>query len=127
MQTRPHVLKSFANEGREEIWSDREAITSLYWTIPNSGEVWEGGIQVRVTTVTGRSSRHLSRISAKEVLEGTRGYCIAGSGTTRHEFDISRTSDQDLGPKESCHKAQDDQVLKDPMEQPYGRRSNMEE
>jgi hypothetical protein len=57
------MLKSFTNEGREEIWSDREAITSLYWTIPNSGEVWEGGIQVRVTTITDRSSRHLPRIS----------------------------------------------------------------
>jgi hypothetical protein len=43
------------------------------------------------------------------------------------DFYISRTSDQDLGPKESCHKAQDDQVLQDPMEQPYGRRSNMGE
>jgi hypothetical protein len=32
-----HVyLKVFANEGRKEIWSEREAITSLYWTIPNS-------------------------------------------------------------------------------------------
>jgi hypothetical protein len=121
------VLKGLTNEGREEIWSDKEAITSLYWTIPNSGEVWEGGIQVRVTTVIGRSSRHLSRISAKKVLEGTRGCCIAGSGTTRHGFDISRTSDHDLGPKESCHKAQDDQVLQDTMEQPYGRRSNMGE
>jgi hypothetical protein len=55
----------------------------------SSGEVWEGGIQVRVSTVTGRSSRHLPRISAKEVFEGTRGCCIAGSGTTRHGFDIS--------------------------------------
>jgi hypothetical protein len=27
--------------------------------------------------------------------------------------------------QESCHKAQDDQVLQDPMEQPHGRRSNM--
>jgi hypothetical protein len=34
---------------------------------------------------------------------------------------------KDLGPKESCHKAQDDQILQDPMEQPHGRRSNMGE
>jgi hypothetical protein len=68
--------------------------------------VWEGGIQVIVTTVIGRSSRHIPCISAKEVFEGTRGCCIAGSGTTRHGLDISRTSNQDLGPKESCHKAQ---------------------
>jgi hypothetical protein len=124
---RPRVLKGFANEEREEIWSDREAITSLYWTIPNSGEVWEGGIQDRVTTIIGRSSWHLPRIVAKEVFEATRGYCINESGTARHEFDISRTSDQDLGPKESYHKAQDDKILQDPMEQPYGRRSNMRE
>jgi hypothetical protein len=36
------------------MWSGREAITSLYWTVPKSREVWEGGIQVRVTTVIGR-------------------------------------------------------------------------
>jgi hypothetical protein len=102
---RPRVLKGFANEGREEIWSDREAVTSLYWTIPNSGEVWEDGIQVRVTTIIDRSSRHLPCIVAKEMFEATRGYYITGSGTARHEFDISRTSDQDLGPKESCHNA----------------------
>jgi hypothetical protein len=61
------------------------------------------------------------------VFKGICGCCIAGSDTARHGFDISRTSDQDLGPKESCHKMQDDQVLQDPMEQPYGRRSNMGE
>jgi hypothetical protein len=33
---RPRVLKGFANEGCEEIWGEREAITLLYWTIPNS-------------------------------------------------------------------------------------------
>jgi hypothetical protein len=43
------------------------------------------------------------------------------------DFDISRTSDEDLGYEESSHKMQDDQVLQDPMEQPYGRRSNMGE
>jgi hypothetical protein len=37
--------------------------------------------------------------------------CIIGSGTTRSRLDISRTSDQNLGPKELCHKVQDDQVL----------------
>jgi hypothetical protein len=30
-----------------------------------------------------------------------------------------------LDQKESCHKAQDDQVLQNPMDQPHGRRSNM--
>jgi hypothetical protein len=120
-------LKVSPMKGMKRFWSDRKAITSLYWTIPNSGEVWEGGMQVRVTTVTGRSSQHLRRISAREVFEGTHRCCIAGSGAARHGFDISRTSDQDLGPKESCHKAQDDKVLQDPMEQPYGRRSNMGE
>jgi hypothetical protein len=122
---RPHILKGFTNEGCKEIWSEREAITSLYWTIPNSWEVWKGGIQVGLTTVIDRSSWHLPRISAKEVFEGTRGCCIAESGTTRDRCDISWTSDQDLGPKESCHKAQDDQILQDPMEQPHRRRSNM--
>jgi hypothetical protein len=89
--------------------------------------MWEGGIQVGVTTIIGTSSQHLPRISAKEVFEGTRGCCIVGSGTTRDGFDISQTSDQDLGSKESGHKMQDDQVLQDPMEQPYGRRSNIGE
>jgi hypothetical protein len=64
-------------------------LSPRYWTIPNSREVWEGGIQVRVTTVIGRSSRRLPRISAKEMFEGTRGCCIVGSGTTRHRLDIS--------------------------------------
>jgi hypothetical protein len=32
-----------------------------------------------------------------------------------------------LDQKSQCHEAQDDQVLQDPMEQPYGRRSNMGE
>jgi hypothetical protein len=45
--------------------------------------MWKGGIQIGVTTVIGRSSRHFPCISAKEVFEGTRGCCIAGSGTTR--------------------------------------------
>jgi hypothetical protein len=61
------------------------------------------------------------------VLKGTRECGITGGGTTRVRFDISRAPDQDLGSKESCHKAEDDQVLQDPMEQPYGRRSNMGE
>jgi hypothetical protein len=43
------------------------------------------------------------------------------------DFDISRTSDQDLGPEESGQKTQDDQVLQDSMEKPYRRRSNMGE
>jgi hypothetical protein len=68
---------------------------------------------------------HVSQL--KKCFEGTRGCCIARSGTTRDGLDISRTSDQDLGLKESGHKTQDDQVLQDPMEQPYGRRSNMGE
>jgi hypothetical protein len=87
--------------------------------------VWKGGIQVGVSTVIARSSRHLPHILAKEVFEGTRGCYIAGSGTPRDRLDISRTSDQDLGQKESCHKVQDGQVLQGPMEQPHGRRSNM--
>jgi hypothetical protein len=45
----------------------------------------------------------------------------------RVRFDISRAPDQDLGSKESCHEAEDDQVLQVLMEQPYGRRSNMGE
>jgi hypothetical protein len=61
------------------------------------------------------------------VLEDTRGCGITGSGTTRVRFDISSAPDQDLGSKESCHKAKDDQVLQDPMEQSYGRRSDMGE
>jgi hypothetical protein len=89
--------------------------------------VWKDGIQDGITTVVGRSSRHLQCILAKEVLEVTRGCCIAGSVTTRDRLDISRTSDQDLGPKESCHMAQDDQVLQGPMEKSYDRRSNMGE
>jgi hypothetical protein len=28
-------------------------------------------------------------VAAKEVFEATRGYCITGSGTARHGFDIS--------------------------------------
>jgi hypothetical protein len=74
-------------------------------------EVWKCGIQAGITTVVGRSSRHLPCILAKEVLEGTHEYCITGSGTTRNRLGISQTSDQDLESKESCHKAQDDQVL----------------
>jgi hypothetical protein len=74
-------------------------------------ELWKCGIQAGITTVVGRSSRHLLCILAKEVLEGTHGCYIAGSGTTRNRLDISRIFDQDLGSKESCHKAQDDQVL----------------
>jgi hypothetical protein len=121
------VLEGFSNEGREEIWSERETVTSLYWTVPNSWEVWKGGIEVGVTTIIGRSSWHLPRILAKEVFEGTHGCYIARSGTTRDRLDISWTSDQVLGLKESCHKVQDDQVLQDPMEQPHYRRSNMGE
>jgi hypothetical protein len=60
------------------------------------------------------------------VFEGTRGCYIAGSGNTRNGLNGSQTSDQDLGPEESDHKMQDDQVLQDPMDQPYGR-SNMGE
>jgi hypothetical protein len=74
---RPHILKGVANEGHEEIWSKKEAITSLYWTIPNCWEVWKCGIQIGVTTIIGRSSRHLARISTKEVFEGTHGCRIA--------------------------------------------------
>jgi hypothetical protein len=59
------------------------------------------------------------------VLEGTRGFGITGSGTARGRFDISRAPDQDLGSKELCHKVEDDQVLQDPLEQPYCRRSDM--
>jgi hypothetical protein len=89
--------------------------------------VWNRSIQAGVTTVNGRSQRHLSRVITEEVLHGTRGCGIIGSGTTRVRFDISRAPDQDLGSKESCHEAEDDQVLQDPMEQPHGRRNNMGE
>jgi hypothetical protein len=61
------------------------------------------------------------------VLEDTHGYGITESDIARVKFDISRAPDQDLGSKESCHKAEDDELLQDPMEQPYGRRSNKEE
>jgi hypothetical protein len=61
------------------------------------------------------------------VIEGTRGCGITGSGTIRVRFDISQAPDQDLRSKESCHKAEDNQVLQDPIEQPYSRRSNMGE
>jgi hypothetical protein len=36
----------------------------------------------------GRSSQHLLCISAKEVLEGTRGCCITRSGTPEHPIKI---------------------------------------
>jgi hypothetical protein len=45
----------------------------------------------------------------------------------RVRFYISQAPNQDLGSKESYHKVEDDQVLQDRMEQPYGRRSNMGE
>jgi hypothetical protein len=86
--------------------------------------LWNRGIQAGVTTVIGRSPRHLPHVTVEEVLEGTRGCGISGSGTTRVRFDMSRAPDQDLRSKESCHKVEDDQVLQDPMEQPYDRRSN---
>jgi hypothetical protein len=105
------VLKGFTSEGRKEVWSERKAITMLHRTIPHTWEVWKCGIQARITTVVGRGLRHLPRILAKEVFEGTHGCYIIESGTTRSRLDISWTSDQDLGPKESCHKAQDNQVL----------------
>jgi hypothetical protein len=121
---RLYIPKGLANEGHEEIWSEREAITSLHWAISHSWEVWNRGIQAGVTTVIGRSPWHLSHIVAEEVLEGTHGCCISRSGTARVRFDISRALDQDLRSKESCPKVEDTQVLQDPMEQPYGRRSN---
>jgi hypothetical protein len=77
------------------------------------------GIQAGVTTIIDRSSRHLPRVTTEEVLEDTRGCCITESGTARGRFDISRASNQDLGSKESCHKAQDNQVLQNLLEQPY--------
>jgi hypothetical protein len=81
--------------------------------------VWNRGIQARVITIIGKSSQHLPRVTAEEVLEGTRGYCIAESGTARSRLDVSLAPDQDLGSKESCHKVQENQVLQDPMEEPY--------
>jgi hypothetical protein len=88
--------------------------------------MWNRGLQTGVTTVIGRSSRHLSRIAVEEVLEGTHGCCIAESGTTRGRLDVSQAPDQDLGSKESCYKVQDDQVFQDSIEQLYYRRSDME-
>jgi hypothetical protein len=63
-------------------------IASLHRTISHSGEAYNCGIQVRVTTMIGRSSQHLLCISAKEVLEGTRGCCITRSGTPEHPIKI---------------------------------------
>jgi hypothetical protein len=105
------VLNGFTNEEHKEVWSERKAITSLHQAIPHTWEVWKYGIQVLIITVVGKSLWHLPRISAKEVLEDTHGCCIVRSGATRSRLDISWASDQYLGPKESCHKAQDDQVL----------------
>jgi hypothetical protein len=65
-------------------------------------------LEAGVTTNVGRNSWHLPCISAKEGLEGTHGCCITGSATAQSRFGISRTSDQYLGSKESCHKAEDD-------------------
>jgi hypothetical protein len=86
--------------------------------------VWNHDIQAGVTTVNGRSPQHLPCIIVEEVLEGTRGCGITESDTAQVRFDISRAPDQDLGSKESCHKVEDDQVLQDPTEQPYGTRGN---
>jgi hypothetical protein len=76
--------------------------------------MWNRDIQAGVTIVVDRSLRHLPCVTTEEVLEGTHGCGIAGSGTARGRFDISRASDQDFGSKESRHKAQDNQVLQDP-------------
>jgi hypothetical protein len=119
------VLKGFANEGREEVWGERETSTSLYQTIPHPWEMWNRSLEAGVTTIVGRSSWHLPCIAAEEVPEGTRGCYITRSGTTPGRLDVSRASDQDLRSKESCHKAQDDQVFQDSMKQPYCRRRNM--
>jgi hypothetical protein len=81
--------------------------------------VWNRGIQTRVTIVIGKSSRHLPCIVAEEVLKGTHGCGITGSGTAQDILDVSRAPDQDLGSKGSCHKVQYNQVLQDLMEQPY--------
>jgi hypothetical protein len=112
------VPKGFTNEGCKEVYSEREAITSLHWTIPNPWEVWNRGVQAGFTTVVGKSPWHLPCIIAKEVLECICECCIIRSGTARGRFNIYRAPDQDLGSKESCHKAQDDQDLQDTMEQP---------
>jgi hypothetical protein len=119
------VPKGFINEGREEVWGKREVVTSLHRTIPHTREMWNRDIQVGVTTIASRSSRHLPRIVAEEVLEGTCGCGVVRSDTARGRFDIPWAPDQDLGWKESCYKAQDDQVLQYSMEQPYHRRSNV--
>jgi hypothetical protein len=105
------VPKGFTNEGRKEVWGEREAITSLHRIIPHSWVLWNRAIQVGVTTVIGRSSQYLPRISAEEMFKDTCGCCITGGGTARGRFDISRASDQDLWSKESGHKAEDDQVF----------------
>jgi hypothetical protein len=82
-------------------------------------------LELRPSLVGVHDIFHVSQL--KKCLKTTVDIVFTGSGNARYGFDISRTSDQDLGPKESCHKAQDDQFLQDPMEQPYRRRSNMGE
>jgi hypothetical protein len=52
---------------------------------------------------------HVSQL--KKCLKAPMNVVLTGSGTARSRFDISRSSDQDLESNESCHKAEDGQVL----------------
>jgi hypothetical protein len=70
-------------ERHEKVWNERTTSTLLHRTISHTWEVWKHGIQIRIATVIGRSSRYLPCIIAEEVFEGTHGYCTTRCGTTR--------------------------------------------
>jgi hypothetical protein len=66
---------------------------------------------------------HVSQL--KKCLKALVDMVLPESGTTRGRLDVSRAPDQDLGSKESCYKAQDNQVLQNSMEQSYYGRSDV--
>jgi hypothetical protein len=68
---------------RENVWVKREANTSLHWTLSHLEEMWDRGLQVELASIINWSSRHIPRVTTKEMLEGTRGGCIIQSDTAQ--------------------------------------------
>jgi hypothetical protein len=65
--------------------------------------VWTRGIQIGVTTILGKSTRHLPHVTTEEVSERSHRCSTARSDTAQSRFDLSRAPDQDLGSEGSCH------------------------
>jgi hypothetical protein len=97
--------KCLTNERCEEVWGEMKVSALLHRAIPHPQEMWDRSLQTWPAAILSWSSRRLPHIAIEEMLEGTRGCCVAWSDTARCWLVAPQTPNKSLGLEGSCHEA----------------------